>query len=125
MAKKPQKLIPLTMTEIILRGDVETIRQALEARTQIDTLLEEREAAYQRIAELETQVCDIVGEDGVFPFPEPPLPVATCTAASAKKTASKPKPAPEVEAVVEAPVVETSVEESVEDDAVETKSDDA
>ena len=58
MAKKAQKLVPLTMTEIILRGDAETIRQALEARTQIDALLEEREAAYQRIAELETQVCE-------------------------------------------------------------------
>ncbi|MDQ8194389.1 hypothetical protein QEH59_08125 [Coraliomargarita sp. SDUM461004] len=97
MAKKPQKLIPLTMTEIILRGDAETIRQALEARIQIDTLLEEREAAYQRIAELETQVCDIVGEDGVFPFPEPPMPVATFTASTspAKKKAT-PKPAPAV-----------------------------
>lgn len=93
MAKKPQKLVPLTMTEIILRGDAETIRQALEARVQIDTLLEEREAAYQRIAELETQVCEIVGEDGVFPFPEPPMPVATFTATPAKKKPT-PKPAP-------------------------------
>lgn len=104
MAKKPQKLIPLTMTEIILRGDAETIRQALEARIQIDTLLEEREAAYQRIAELETQVCEIVGEDGVFPFPEPPMPVASFTAsASPVKKKAAPKPAPVVKKEEEAP----------------------
>ena len=77
MAKKPQKLEPLTLQEIILRGDAAIIRQALDARIQIDTLLEEREAAYRRIAELETQVSEIVGEDGVFPFPAPPLEVAS------------------------------------------------
>lgn len=77
MAKKNQKLLPLTLQEIILRGDAETIRQALEARVQIDTLLEEREAAYRRISELEQQVEDIVGEESVFPFPEPPVPVAS------------------------------------------------
>jgi hypothetical protein len=91
MAKKPQKLQPLTLSEIILRGDAETIRQALEARTQIDALLEEREAAYQRIAELETQVCEIVGEDGIFPFPEPPMPVADYVKTPAPK---KPTPKP-------------------------------
>jgi hypothetical protein len=100
MAKKPQKLVPLTMTEIILRGDAETIRQALEARIQIDTLLEEREAAYQRIAELETQVCEIVGEDGVFPFPEPPMPVATFTSSPVKK---KPAPKPAAKAAPQTP----------------------
>jgi len=100
MAKKAPTLTPLTMTEIILRGDAETIRQALEARTQIDALLAEREAAYQRIAELEAQVCEIVGEDGIFPFPEPPMPVAifTATAAPKKKAAPAPKPAVKTEA---------------------------
>jgi hypothetical protein len=93
MAKKPQILTPLTITEIILRGDADTIRQALEARTQIDTLLEEREAAYQLIAELETQVCEIIGEDGVFPFPEPPMPIAEfVTSTKAKKAVTKLKP---------------------------------
>lgn len=100
MAKKNQKLEPLTLQEIILRGDSETIRQALEARVQIDTLLEEREAAYRRIAELETQVSEIVGEDGVFPFPAPPLDVATYVQKPAPK--KKVEPAPE-------PVVETDV----------------
>lgn len=92
MAKKTQKLVPLTLNEIILRGDSETIRQALEARIQIDTLLEEREAAYQRIAELETQVCEIVGEDGTFPFPEPPMPVASFSATAVAKKKAAPKP---------------------------------
>jgi hypothetical protein len=105
MAKKPQKLEPLTLQEIILRGDSEIIRQALEARIQIDRLLEEREAAYRRIAELETQVSEIVGEDGIFPFPAPPLDVAAY--------AQKPAPKKKVEA---APVVE--VEAPVETDEV-------
>ncbi|MFQ3271659.1 MAG: hypothetical protein ACI9A1_001986 [Lentimonas sp.] len=94
MAKKPQKLEPLTLQEIILRGDSEIIRQALEARVQIDTLLDEREAAYRRIAELETQVSEIVGEDGIFPFPAPPLEVADYVQKAAPKKAVAPKTAP-------------------------------
>lgn len=95
MAKKNAKLIPLTLQEIILRGDADTIRQALEARTQIDTLLEEREAAYRRISELEEQVEGIVGEEGVFPFPEPPVPVAAFDTKAAPKKKPAPKPAVE------------------------------
>jgi hypothetical protein len=129
MAKKAQKLTPLTMTEIILRGDAETIRQALEARTQIDTLLEEREAAYQRIAELETQVCEIVGEDGVFPFPEPPMPVATFTASAApkKKAAPAPKPESKAETPPEVPVSKESAKKEApsDDNADAPKPDDA
>jgi hypothetical protein len=98
MAKKPQKLEPLTLQEIILRGDSEIIRQALEARIQIDSLLEEREAAYRRIAELETQVSEIVGEDGIFPFPAPPLDVATYAQKPAPKKKVEAAPAVEVEA---------------------------
>lgn len=126
MAKKPQKLQPLTLSEIILRGDSETIRQALEARIQIDTLLEEREAAYQRIAELETQVCEIVGEDGVFPFPEPPMPVADYVKAPApKKAVAKPTPAPKpAEQKAETPSEEAPAAKKSEanDDAPEGES---
>ena len=96
MAKKPQKLEPLTLQEIILRGDSEIIRQALEARVQIDALLEEREAAYRRIAELETQVSEIVGEEGIFPFPSPPLEVSAYVQKPAPKKAVAPTPAPVV-----------------------------
>lgn len=121
MAKKPQKLEPLTLQEIILRGDSEIIRQALEARIQIDSLLEEREAAYRRIAELETQVSEIVGEDGIFPFPAPPLDVATY----AQKPAPKKKVgvAPVVEADTasdEAPVETDEVAEADETVEAET-----
>lgn len=109
MAKKNAKLIPLTLQEIILRGDAETIRQALEARTQIDTLLEEREAAYRRISELEEQVEGIVGEEGVFPFPEPPVPVAAFDTKAAPKKKPAPKPVEEAPAEVEANSEETPV----------------
>lgn len=89
MAKKP---ITLTFQDIVLNADADTIRQAFEARQQIDTLLDEREEAYRRIAELEEQVEAVIGEDGVFPFPAPPMPVAgfnksiPATRVKAKKT---------------------------------------
>lgn len=73
MAKKPTKL---TFQDIVLSADAETIRQAFEARQQIDVLLAEREEAYRRIAELEEQVEEVIGEEGVFAFPAPPMPVA-------------------------------------------------
>jgi hypothetical protein len=73
MAKKP---IELTFQDIVLNADAETIKQAFEARQQIDVLLAEREEAYRKIAELEVQVEAVVGEEGVFPFPAPPMPVA-------------------------------------------------
>tara|TARA_B110000037_G_C16830960_1_gene387724 strand:+ start:145 stop:525 length:381 start_codon:yes stop_codon:yes gene_type:complete len=111
MAKKIQKLEPLSFTEIVLRGDSETIRQALEARTQIDGLLDEREAAYQRIAELENQVESIVGEEGIFPFPSPPAEVSAFATTPAKKTA---KPAPKK--VVAEPIVDEDVEEDIDDE---------
>ena len=128
MAKKAQKLEPLTLQEIILRGDSETIRQALEARVQIDTLLEEREAAYRRIAELETQVSEIVGEDGIFPFPAPPLEVASFV----QKPAPKKKVAPVVvedaaPAAEEAPAKEDEAKaepvEETKDEKPEVKDD--
>jgi len=75
MAKKPN-LTALTFRDLVLGSDADTLRQALEARVRIDELIAERQAAYERIAALETQVEDVIGEPGVFPFPAPPLPVA-------------------------------------------------
>ena len=75
MAKKPN-LTALTFRDLVLGADAETLRQALEARMRIDELIAERQAAYERIAALETQVEEVIGEPGVFPFPAPPLPVA-------------------------------------------------
>jgi len=76
MAKPPRENKPLSFVEIVMRADAETIRAALEARIKVDELLAEREQAYRRIAELEAQVEELVGEPGVFVFPLPPLPVA-------------------------------------------------
>jgi hypothetical protein len=73
MAKKNS---PLSFRDIVLGAEAEIIRQALEARVKIDQLIEERQRAYDRIAALETQVEEVLGEPGVYPFPAPPLPVA-------------------------------------------------
>jgi hypothetical protein len=75
MAKKPS-LPTLSFRDLVLGSEAETLRQALEARVRIDELIAERQAAYERIAALETQVEEVLGEAGVFPFPAPPLPVA-------------------------------------------------
>lgn len=75
MAKK-SSLPSLTFRDLVLGADAETLRQALEARSRIDELITERQAAYERIATLETQIEDVIGEPGVFPFPPPPLPIA-------------------------------------------------
>ncbi|MEO0055226.1 MAG: hypothetical protein RLZZ50_1173 [Verrucomicrobiota bacterium] len=101
MAKKPN-LAALTFRDLVLGADADTLRQALEARTRIDELIAERQAAYERIAALETQVEEVLGEPGVFPFPAPPLPVAgidgkgealtrsTGATAPAKRTQARP-----------------------------------
>jgi hypothetical protein len=73
MAKKPTTL---TFREIVLGAEAEVIRAALDARVKIDALIVERQAAYEKIAALETQIESVVGEPGVYPFPQPPLPVA-------------------------------------------------
>jgi hypothetical protein len=73
MAKKNPTL---TFRDIVLGAEAEVIRQALEARVKIDQLIEERQRAYDRIAALETQVEEVLGEPGTYPFPAPPLPIA-------------------------------------------------
>jgi hypothetical protein len=75
MAKK-SNLTALTFRDLVLGAEADVLRQALEARVRIDELIAERQAAYDRIASLETQIEDVIGEPGVFPFPAPPLPVA-------------------------------------------------
>lgn len=95
MSKKP---INLTYSDIVLGADVETIRRALEARTEIDQLLEERSKAYAQIAELEEKVDALMEEGSAFPFPEPPMPVfgfgPAKGAAKAKKKATPKPPSP-------------------------------
>ncbi|MBQ4479870.1 MAG: hypothetical protein II943_04445 [Victivallales bacterium] len=74
--KKPLPKPPLSMVEIVMRADAATIQAALEARQKVDALLAERAAAYERIAALEQQIDNVVGEPGVFVFPPPPKSVA-------------------------------------------------
>lgn len=89
--KKPMVKPPLTLVEIITRADAATIQAALEARQKIDALLAERAAAYERIAALERQVDEVMGEPGLFVFPAPAVPVAAYTApAAAPAPAAKP-----------------------------------
>lgn len=126
MAKKPN-LAALTFRDLVLGSDAETLRQALEARVRIDELIAERQAAYERIAALETQVEEVVGETGVYPFPAPPLPVAGIdpradtllraggsekTAATAKRGPGRP-PAP---AVAESDDTDEPAEVEADDD---------
>ncbi len=104
MAKTPISTVPLSFMEIVMRADAETIKAAYEARVKVDGLLAEREAAYRRIAELENQVDQIMGEPGIFTFPEPPLPVAGFTSkVQPPKKPVPPKPAPTKPAAADKP----------------------
>ena len=85
MAKKPTNL---TFRDIVLGAEADVIRAALEARIKIDALITERQAAYEKIAALETQINTVVGEAGVYPFPAPPLPVAGFEQKPIKKSAN-------------------------------------
>ena len=130
-----KKTTPLTFRDIVLGAEADIIRQALEARSQIDELIIERQAAYERIAALENQVEDVLGETGVFPFPAPPLPVAgfdpksatvTRSAAAVKKVAealepeTDAEPEPEVEEIAE-PEVAEEIDAEVADEAPKKK----
>jgi hypothetical protein len=84
MAKKPTAL---TFRDIVLGAEADVIRAALDARIKIDALITERQAAYEKIAALETQINTVVGEAGAYPFPAPPLPVAGFDQKPAKKSA--------------------------------------
>ena len=102
----------LSRNDIILGAEADIIRQALEARIEIDRLLEERAKAYELIAGLEEQVGAIIGEDQDFPFPEPDLPGYGLTQKpGAKKTAPRSKAASKAASVSPDPTP------SAEDDA--------
>jgi len=114
MATKPNPR-KLSFMEIVMSADAEVIKAAYEARVKIDGLLTEREAAYQKILELENQVEAIIGAEGVFVYPPPPAPVAGIPKLdpAARKTAAPAAAAPK-------PVVKKTA--PVEKDAA-TKSD--
>jgi len=101
-----KKLIKLSVTDIILQADAETIRQALEARAKIDELLVKREEAYRQIEEIELQVESLVGEERAFVYPAPPMPIAGFSKpipAARPAPPAPPKPV-EVEQPEESPV---------------------
>lgn len=132
MAKKPTKPVKLTFQDIVLNADAETIKQAFEARQQIDVLLAEREEAYRRIAELEVQVEEVVGEEAVFPFPAPPMPVAGYAKAIPATRVKVKKAEEPVKEIIETAKAETESDSDVtisetrelEDKIVETVEDD-
>jgi hypothetical protein len=102
-----KKLVKLSVQDIVLQADAETIREAYEARLKIDELLVKREEAYRQIEAIELQVEELVGEDGLFVYPEPPLPVAGFS-----KLTPSARPKPKV-----VPPPETQPEETPAEDA--------
>ncbi|WOO42882.1 hypothetical protein [Rubellicoccus peritrichatus] len=116
MAKKSNQPIQLSRNDIILGAESDIIKQALEARIEIDRLLEERAQAYKLIAELEGKV-NVLLEEDTFPFPQPEMPVAGFGAGPAKKAAKKvAKPAP-----VEPEVTEEKAEDEEAPEAADAK----
>ena len=113
MAKKPKVLPKLSFVDIVMRADADVIKAAYDARVKIDDLLVEREEAYRRIEQLETQIESVVGEPGVFVFPPPPCPVAGLDSAG-PATRPVPKPEPAVQEEVPKPSGENVPEPSAE-----------
>ncbi len=119
-----KKRLALEFIDIVMGAEAETIKKAYEARMQIDDQLALREEAYRRIAELETQVEEIVGQKGEFIFPAPPLPVAGYSRLiPASRPAPKPYRAPEIKvaAVEEKKTEETGRKTPATDVEKETK----
>ena len=114
MAKAKQ---PLSFIDIVTRADADVIREALEARIKIDDLLVIREEAYKKIFEIETEIDEICGDEGLFDFDEPPYPVAGLV-----KKALKPKPKPKPKAVEPVSEEEVAAEGSSSDDEDSGKS---
>jgi len=71
-----KRVLKLDFVDIVMGARADVIKEAYEARLKIDDLLDAREEAYKKIAEIEEKVEDIVGVTGDFIFPAPPLPVA-------------------------------------------------
>ena len=86
MAKKPAQL---SFVDIVMGAQADVIKEAYEARLKIDDLLEIREEAYRKIAEIEVEVEGIVGVEGEFVFPAPPMPIA---GVNKPNDASRPRP---------------------------------
>jgi len=89
-----KKTTPLSFIDIVINADAQTIKQAYEAKIEIDQLLLQRNEAYQKINALETQIEQIIGDEGIYTFPQPPCPIAGFknnkpTRTTPKKTTTK------------------------------------
>ena len=104
----------LSFAEIVTRADAETLRAALEARIQIDDLLLKRDEAYRKIAEVESKIQDLTGDELEFEFDEPQYPVAWAGKSPKKKVIKKKvaKVEPEVTPEPEVPAEEESAEQA-------------
>ena len=91
MAKKS---LELSFLDIVMGADAQTIKEAYEARVKVDGQLVLREEAYQKIAQIEQEIEQIIGKEGQFIFPAPPLPIAGYS-----RLIPASKPAPKVERV--------------------------
>lgn len=93
MARKT--VSPLSFADIVMGAEADLIKQAYEARLKIDDQLAIREEAYRKIAEVEEQVEEILGEEGTFAFPAPPMPVAGINKPAPASRPMRPKPKPQ------------------------------
>ena len=114
-----KKATPLSVSDIILHADAQTIQQALEARTKIDELLVQREEAYQKIDAIEQQVEEWVGDEGLFVYPAPPAPVAGFNKVISVARPKPVKPVSEAETAEDVP--DEDVDPTTQDAAKKTK----
>ena len=109
MAKKA-----LSFIDLVTGADTDTLRAALEARSKIDELLVLRHEAYRKIAELEEQVNNVVGDEGTFEFDAPEFDVAFGGKSPKKKAPAKSAKIDPSETAQDDAPAETDEEESEE-----------
>ena len=114
MAKKA-----LSFIDLVTGADTDTLRAALEARSKIDELLVLRHEAYRKIAELEDQVNNVVGDEGTFEFDAPEFDVAFGGKSPKKKAPAKAK-ATDASASKEEEEIPTEELEYVSEDSEES-----
>jgi hypothetical protein len=119
MAKKA-----LSFIDLVTGADTDTLRAALEARSKIDELLVLRHEAYRKIAELEEQVNNVVGDEGTFEFDAPEFDVAFGGKSPKKKATTKTVKVDDTESHEELPSDET-VESNEEEQETEKDEDSA
>lgn len=119
MARKT--VTQLSFADIVMGAEADLIKQAYEARLKIDDQLAIREEAYRKIAEVEEQVEEILGEEGTFAFPAPPMPVAGINKPAPASRPMRPKPKPQPKpAEATTPTSETAEKVATADSTTQT-----